>query len=161
MKKVTTTKIGGGADYAKVSDRLLEFRKDCPRGSITTEPVLIEGKLSHFIATVIKDRADEYSAQATGTGFLYEEKGKKALEKVETIAIGRALANIGYAAGGEIASSEEMERFLEDKEIKLFEKIESITDKEELRTLYANNKGAGSNVLAKITERAKELDENS
>jgi hypothetical protein len=37
--------------------------------------------------------------------------GEKALEKLESIAVGRALAFAGYLASGEIATAEEMERF--------------------------------------------------
>ena len=35
----------------------------------------------------------------------------KDFEKLESIALGRALANLGYLASGEIASTEEMEEF--------------------------------------------------
>ena len=55
------------------------------------------------------------SADANGTAknVIKKDKGlsEKDFEKLETIAVGRMLALLGYGVGGEIASSEEMEEF--------------------------------------------------
>lgn len=111
MKQVKTTKITGGADYAKVSDRIKEFRTDCPNASITTIPTLQENGMVMFKAYIIKDKTDEHSADSTGHA-LQTKTGTKDFEKLETVAVGRALALLGYGVDGEIASSEEMEEFL-------------------------------------------------
>jgi len=110
-KKVNTIKIGQ-FNYAKVSSRLKEFHESNPRGSIETKPTIQEDGTVMFRAHVIKDTKGA-SASATGHALSTEVKGskEKIFEKVETIAVGRALALLGYGADGEIASSEEMEEF--------------------------------------------------
>jgi hypothetical protein len=93
--------------YAKVSDRVAEFNK-AGKGSIKTE-YFLQSPIVIFRATVIPD-VDKPEHFFTGTSF-----GKigddKALEKIETLAVGRALAFAGYLSTGEIASYEEMERY--------------------------------------------------
>lgn len=109
-KKTKTIKISGNIDYSKVTQRILEFRQANPRGDIQTVPTILEDSQVMFKATVTKDKKDESSASATGHS-LGINKGVKAFEKLETIAVGRALAMLGYASDGEIASAEEMEEF--------------------------------------------------
>ena len=53
----------------------------------------------------------------------------KALEKLETISTGRALAFLGYMKDGRIASTEEMEEFNSYKESKRLEAVEAAIDK--------------------------------
>jgi len=91
----------------------------------------------------LKDKADPNSAEATGHA-LGENKGQKAFEKLETIAVGRALALLGYAVDGEIASSEEMEEFLAYQAEKRREMIEVCHDRlikcknlDELKEIWA------------------------
>ncbi len=109
-KKTKTIKISGNIDYSKVTQRILEFRQANPRGDIQTVPTILEDGQVMFKATVVKDKKEESSASATGHS-LGLNKGVKAFEKLETIAVGRALAMLGYASDGEIASAEEMEEF--------------------------------------------------
>ena len=114
-------------NYAKVADRLNEFRSANPRSKISVKFSYNEkGDLTHH-AYIWKDKTDFYdllksgvsakealeSADAEGSSLMYADKVKqeKGFEKNETIAIGRALAILGYAGSGEIASSEEMEAF--------------------------------------------------
>lgn len=114
-----------GKEYAQVKDRLQEFRKDCPNGLVETSPT-IEGNTIMFRARVLKDKSDPTSAEASGHSF-GENKGQKAFEKLETIAVGRALALLGYASDGDIASSEEMEEFVAFQEEKRAKMIEDMT----------------------------------
>ena len=100
MTRKTETMDLKGNDYAKVVERVKEFRKDNPNGLIETTPT-IDGNMIVFKARVVKDKAQESSAEATGHAY-GENKGAKAFEKLETIATGRALAFLGYAADGEI-----------------------------------------------------------
>lgn len=127
-------------EYAKVNDRLLEFRTDCPRGSIVTSFQLVTDRII-FKSHIVKDRGDTTSAEATGHATGKDDGTEKVFEKLETIATGRALALLGYGAKGEIASSEEMEAFLADKQEKLaeavFECSESIGNCESVEALKA------------------------
>ena len=123
MTKVQTTKIGGGAMYAKVSDRLKAFRSENPRALIETTPLMQENGMVMFRTRIVKDKADEFSAEATGHA-LQTKAGQKDFEKLETISVGRALALLGYAPDGEIASSEEMEEFEDWKETKRQEQVD-------------------------------------
>ena len=112
-KKTKTMKVSGG-DYAKVNHRMLEFRKDNPNGKIDTTPEYssLDGvDYIQFKALIVKDKSDDSSAEASGHARLKNDDKQKTFEKCETIAVGRALAFLGYGADGEIASSEEMEEF--------------------------------------------------
>jgi dihydroneopterin aldolase len=160
---VKTTKITGGADYAKVSDRLKAFRADNPRALIETTPLPQEGGMMMFKARIIKDKADENSAESTGHA-LQTKTGTKDFEKLETVAVGRALALLGYAVDGEIASSDEMEEFENykqtQKEIMLFdmqEKIQGIDNLADLRILYNETRGLGKEVDEMLKARSEEL----
>jgi len=133
-----------GKDYAQVVERVKEFRKDNPRGKIDTTPNIQNDGQILFKAYILKDKSDENSADATGHA-LGNNKGAKAFEKLETIAVGRALAMLGYASDGEIASGEEMEEYLkyqeEKKEKSLLdskEKMEECKNLEELKTVWGN-----------------------
>ncbi len=159
MKQVKTTKITGGANYAKVSDRLKEFRADCPNSSITTTPTMLENGMVMFKAYIIKDKTDQNSADSTGHA-LQTKSGIKDFEKLETVAVGRALALLGYGVDGEIASSEEMEDFIEyqktQKETniaKAIETLENCKTLDELKTTWAT---LGNIILEKDVAAKKE-----
>lgn len=112
MSKLDTIKYQG-KDYATVPARLKEFRQTNPRAAIETTPTHHEDGSVTFKATITQDRKDDYSAVATGNAhYSKDELSKpKAFEKLETISVGRALANLGYLNNGEIATGEEMEEF--------------------------------------------------
>lgn len=117
-----------GKQYAQVKDRLQEFRKANPRAKIETTPIVQDEGSILFKAYILTDKADLNSAEATGHAL--GEKGKeKSFEKLETIAVGRALALLGYASDGDIASSEEMEEFEAHKAEKHKEMIFEATEK--------------------------------
>jgi hypothetical protein len=98
-------------DYETVESRLDKWHDKFPDSRVETE--LIEATNSRFIvfAKLFKTEAD---AKPCATGLAFEnitEKGvnsTSALENCETSAIGRALANAGFAAKGKRASREEM-----------------------------------------------------
>jgi hypothetical protein len=97
-------------DYETVEERLVKFWKEHESGRIIT--TLISGTSSQFIvrAELYKDGSEliwatglaEETVQGRGVN------STSALENCETSAIGRALANAGYAAKGKRASREEM-----------------------------------------------------
>lgn len=99
-------------DYETVEERLVKFWKDNPDGRITTR--LLESSASRFIVEASIFRTQEGHVWSTG---LAEEtvqgrgvNATSALENCETSAIGRALANAGYATKGKRASREEMSK---------------------------------------------------
>jgi len=140
-KKAKTIKVSG-SDYAKVAERLKLFREDCPHGLIDTEMKVQEENVI-FKARVLKDKSKLDSAEATAHA-VGSIKGTKAYEKQESIAVGRALAMLGYLASGEIATSEEMEEFEEYKqnrqeqiEGEAIDKINECKTLKELASVYA------------------------
>jgi hypothetical protein len=100
-------------DYETVEERLVKFWKDHPDGQIHTR--VLEHTTSRFIveASIYRTEAD---ARPWTTGLAEETiqgrgvNATSALENCETSAIGRALANAGYATKGKRASREEMSK---------------------------------------------------
>lgn len=136
MTKVKTINLQG-KDYAQVSDRIKQFREDCPNGLIETKPEVKDNQIM-FSARVVKDKAKSESAEATGHA-LGENKGAKAFEKLETIAVGRALALLGYMGSGEVASSEEMQEFYDYRNEQVdgaIAEINNATDLENLKEVF-------------------------
>ena len=99
-------------DYETVEERLTKWWKDHPEGRIIT--LLLSGTSTQFIvrAELYKDGSDtiwttglaEETVQGRGVN------STSALENCETSAIGRALANAGYATKGKRASRSEMSK---------------------------------------------------
>ena len=99
------------ADYETVEVRLEKFIKDYPDFRISTELEVIESN-RYIVKAYLFKTATDGVAWATG---LAEEtvtsrgvNQTSALENCETSAIGRALANAGYAPKGKRPSREEM-----------------------------------------------------
>jgi len=109
-------------DYETVEDRLMKFWKEYPDGRIETE--LIEAATNRFIvmARLYRTEADQ-RYWASGLAFeTITDRGvnaTNALENCETSAIGRALANCGYATRGKRPSREEMSKAVKDRIIKV------------------------------------------
>jgi hypothetical protein len=108
-------------DYETVEERLVKFWKDHPDGQIHTK--LLESQSTRFIveASIFRTEADvrpwttglaEETVQGRGVN------ATSALENCETSAIGRALANAGYATKGKRASREEMQKVAKGVEVK-------------------------------------------
>ena len=108
-------------DYETVEERLVKYWKDHPDGQIHTK--VIEASVSRFIveASIFRTEADprpwttglaEETVQGRGVN------ATSALENCETSAIGRALANAGYATKGKRASREEMAKVATASKVK-------------------------------------------
>lgn len=137
MTKVKTTKIGGDKDYAKVADRLKIFWEQNPNGKIETERENLNDNKIRFIARIWRESSEiielaragtsveviKMTANATASADAVK-KGDKENEKLETVAVGRALAMLGYLASGEVASREEMEEFEDYKAQKYQEDVD-------------------------------------
>jgi len=117
-------------DYETVEERLIKYWKDHPDGQIHTK--VIECSASRFIveASIYRTEAD---ARPWTTGLAEETvqgrgvNATSALENCETSAIGRALANAGYATKGKRASREEMSKVAESAKVKA--KVEEVKAK--------------------------------
>jgi hypothetical protein len=101
-------------DYEPVEDRLREFWGDHPYGRVITE--LLEHEDGSYIVKASVYVGNELrNDPPTATGLAQDSVATlpnnmqaSALEVCETSAIGRALANMGYAAKGKRPSREEM-----------------------------------------------------
>jgi hypothetical protein len=99
------------ADYETVESRLEKFWKEFPDGRISTELEVCEAARYVVKAYLYRTYLDSV---AYSTGFAEEKDSDRgvnatsALENCETSAIGRALANAGFAAKGKRPSREEM-----------------------------------------------------
>jgi hypothetical protein len=106
------------ADYEPVEVRLEKFIKDYPAFRISTELEVVEATRYIVKAYLFKDAKDSL---AWATGYAEETVTSRgvnqtsALENCETSAIGRALANAGYAPKGKRPSREEMNKVVAAK----------------------------------------------
>jgi hypothetical protein len=109
------------ADYEPVEVRLEKFIKDYPSFRIATELEVVEATRYIVKAYLYKDAGD---GVAWATGYAEETVSSRgvnqtsALENCETSAIGRALANAGYAPKGKRPSREEMSKVVAQKPVK-------------------------------------------
>jgi len=109
------------ADYEPVEVRLEKFIKDYPAFRISTELEVVEASRYIVKAYLYKDASD---GVAWATGYAEETVSSRgvnqtsALENCETSAIGRALANAGYAPKGKRPSREEMTKVVAQKPVK-------------------------------------------
>ena len=114
-------------DYETVEERLIKYWKDHPDGQIHTE--IVEATASRFIVKALVFRT-EADARPWTTGLAEETvqgrgvNATSALENCETSAIGRALANAGYATKGKRASREEMGKVA--AKVQVVEKIQEV-----------------------------------
>lgn len=123
-------------DYEPVQPRLQKFWADHPKGRVTTHREDAPDGEFVFTAAVYRDGDTEPFA----TGWAREIVGQgnvnrtSALENCETSAVGRALANAGYAPSPNRASREEMAKTVpadpisDEQAAQLRERIESLED---------------------------------
>lgn len=141
MAKTKTINLSQGGreiEYAKVSSRVAEFHKLNKQTSIRTTFEFKEG-WAIFKAMVIPDVANlERYFNGSSIG---KVGATKAFEKLETIAVGRALAFAGFLSDGEIASIEEMAVYAESKPVSdntsALEKLKATKTKGELGKAWA------------------------
>lgn len=145
-RKAETMNLSGN-QYAKVAERLRLFRNDFPHSKTETFYEVDVDKTVVFTVWVWKDKNDllelmksgitdkeilRSSADANGTAKSKGEIGAKDkdFEKLETVALGRALGMLGYLASGEIASFEEQAEFekfrKEQQELAVRDAVESL-----------------------------------
>lgn|GEM_PF-3183499 len=107
-RKTETVRLQGNTEYAKVATRIVEFHSDNKECSIETEIDFKEGENLWVVITAkVTSQRGVFVAHSLGPF----SSQQKFLEKLETVAVGRALAFAGYMASGYIASMEEMEEY--------------------------------------------------
>jgi len=116
------------ADYETVETRLEKWHGQFPDSRIETE--LVEASNTRFIVVcrLFKTEADAKPCSSGIASETISDRGvnaTSALENCETSAIGRALANAGFAAKGKRASREEMVKVVDGEPKSFQEKLES------------------------------------
>ena len=116
------------ADYETVETRLEKWHGQFPDSRIETE--LVEASNTRFIVIcrLFKTEADNKPCSSGIASETISDRGvnaTSALENCETSAIGRALANAGFAAKGKRASREEMVKVVNDEPKSFQEKLDS------------------------------------
>lgn len=97
-----------GKKYAPVGERLNAFHETYGNAQIKTSYDFKEGWA--IFRTKITLNVENPTQYFTGHS-MGKVATEKALEKLETVSLGRALAIAGFAPDGTIASAEEMEKF--------------------------------------------------
>lgn len=107
MKKLQTIKLKG-KDYVQVKDRILYFNENFPNGSISTEYTTLGNQVvfTAFVTPDVDKPNRVFKAHSHD-----QVTGDKALEKLETVAVGRALAFMGVGIIESIASADEIQKF--------------------------------------------------
>jgi hypothetical protein len=168
-----------GKDYVLVNERVQEFHKLYPNGSIRTD--LVEfGDRFIVKAEVCPDVNDR---MRIFTGYAYETVGSSqinktsALENCETSAVGRALGMLGIGIDGSIASAEEVQNAIHQQETdnvteqqknkyqkllkhKCFDGKRKKTNDWWLHIYDASNSNDAANKALKVMEQAIKIFEN-
>jgi hypothetical protein len=100
-------------DYETVEERLSKFWKEHPTGRVWTKALELSPSRFVIYAEVYFDAADPHPKATGHAEETVQGRGvnaTSALENGETSAIGRALANCGYATKGKRPSREEMSK---------------------------------------------------
>lgn len=172
MAKVKTIEISGGKEYAKVADRLKIFWEQNPNGKIATVRENLQDNKIRFVARVWRNKEEvlelakagisleiiNETASSTGSADAVK-KGDKENEKLETVAVGRALANLGYLASGEVASREEMEAFKEFKAEKSEKALAEVVTKINKAKSLAELQKAFAEAITNKSFNKKQLEE--
>jgi len=116
------------ADYETVETRLEKWHAQFPDGRLETELVEASNTRYIIVCRLFKTEADPKPCSSGIASETISDRGvnaTSALENCETSAIGRALANAGFAAKGKRASREEMVKVVNDEPKSFQEKLDS------------------------------------
>jgi len=116
------------ADYETVETRLEKWHAQFPDGRLETELVEASNTRYIIVCRLFKTEADPKPCSSGIASETISDRGvnaTSALENCETSAIGRALANAGFAAKGKRASREEMVKVVDGEPKSFQEKLDS------------------------------------
>lgn len=149
-------------NYEPVEERLARFKADHPNFRVLTdeEHEGAAGETRWIVkASLWRDSSNTGMPDATGYAFEIDGKGMTqktaALETCETSAIGRALANLGYA-GNRRVTREEMHKPLVAN---LLARVQEAKNEEDLRAVWADASAQGveKRIQSAVTKRKAEV----
>ena len=150
------------ANYEPVDERIARFKTDHPNFRVLTEESHDgEPGATRWIVKASIWRDAENTGMPDGTGFAFEIDGKgmtqrtAALETCETSAIGRALANLGYAGNRSVTREEMSKSVIADLE----DRVSKAKDQDELRAIWveAQSHGLEKRIQSAVNKRKAEV----
>jgi hypothetical protein len=135
-----------GKNYSTVDERLSQFRSTCPDWTVKTKLISADDTRVTMKASILSPEG-----RLIATGHAEETRAASsinrtsAMENCETSAVGRALANLGYATDGSIASADELVKAA-------INEFAQAKNQEELKASYASwyRKFSGTDAEARI-----------
>ena len=150
------------ANYEPVDERIARFKNDHPNFRVVTEE-WHEGEpgATRWIVKASVWRDAENTGLPDGTGYAFEIDGKgmtqrtAALETCETSAIGRALANLGYAGNRKVTREEMIKPAVAQFE----DRVAAAQSEAELRTIWveAQAQGLEKRIQGAVNKRKAEV----
>lgn len=149
-------------NYEPVDERIARFKADHPNFRVLTEESH-EGEpgATRWIVKASVWRDAENTGLPDGTGYAFEIDGKgmtqrtAALETCETSAIGRALANLGYAGNRKVTREEMVKPAVAQFE----DRVAAAQSEDELRAIWveAQAQGLEKRIQAAVNRRKAEV----
>lgn len=149
-------------NYEPVDERIARFKTDHPNFRVLTEESH-EGEpgATRWIVKASVWRDAENTGLPDGTGYAFEIDGKgmtqrtAALETCETSAIGRALANLGYAGNRKVTREEMIKPAVAEFE----DRVAAAQSEDELRAVWvdAQAQGLEKRIQAAVNRRKAEV----
>ena len=150
------------ANYEPVDERIARFKTDHPNFRVLTEESH-EGEpgATRWIVKASIWRDAENTGLPDGTGYAFEIDGKgmtqrtAALETCETSAIGRALANLGYAGNRKVTREEMIKPAVAQFE----DRVAAAQSEAELRSIWveAQAQGLEKRIQGAVNKRKAEV----
>ena len=149
-------------NYEPVDERIARFKNDHPNFRVVTEE-WHEGEpgSTRWIVKASVWRDAENTGLPDGTGYAFEIDGKgmtqrtAALETCETSAIGRALANLGYAGNRKVTREEMIKPAVAQFE----DRVATAQSEAELRSIWveAQAQGLEKRIQGAVNKRKAEV----
>jgi len=140
--------------YVGVNERLLDFYKKHPEGRVETSVTVVGDGI--IVKASLYRKPEDIIAAATGHSFLTDIAGDKVGEYTETVAVGRALAFMGFRVEKAIASAQEITRYNKAKGGEKKETKETKKKDEERAETLAKASDDGQEEKKEVEEAPKE-----
>ena len=149
-------------NYEPVDERIARFKTDHPNFRVLTEESHDgEPGATRWIVKASIWRDAENTGMPDGTGYAFEIDGRgmtqrtAALETCETSAIGRALANLGYAGNRKVTREEMIKPAVAQFE----DRVAAAQSEAELRSIWldAQSQGLEKRIQAAVNKRKAEV----